>query len=213
MPAMLHPGAFLSGSRANRHEVDKRIKECNSAWSALLGFWFSSGPRPVKGLLAITVLYSKLLSGLEALTLTTSECLRLTRAMNGKLRAMLLGKAHLQRGDAHKTMKTNQLWRLWRAAPPAIELTVRRLHVIQALAREPLNNHHLLCVFFGEFAFEADAPRRPGPVLSEDGSAVSTAHPWAKQMRDDIDSLASLDGGSFVEMWEKAGKSIKALFV
>ena len=94
LPELVHLGAWLSGSGSNTPEIRKRIQQCNAGWFALEPFFMSAAPRPAKRLLLLVDVYSRLLSGVEALALTAADVDKLTRGMNGKLRALHLGKAH-----------------------------------------------------------------------------------------------------------------------
>ena len=83
-----------------------------------------------------------------------------------------------------------QLYRQWRMVPMHLELTVRRLKLVQDWALHPHEHSQELAAVFGML-------RLAGAVdpLLPDGRVAGRAHPWLKQMMEDLEILALLEDG------------------
>lgn len=130
-------------------------------WCLLGSAWFGM-PRGAQRGLSICLVQSAGLAGLEALSLTCAECRRIDSSTAKKLRAMERGKANwLTEQGEHRTYKNAELFRRWRLAPCAVELTIRRSRWAQSWAKHPENKLHLLTICFGELACESPPPHLP----------------------------------------------------
>ena len=82
-------------------------------------------------------------------------------------------------------------------APTGIELWVRRMSWWQSICMEPEHHRQFLTAFFGDTQLEllrreAGAPSTT-PTLDAQGrlNASQQAHPWARQLRTDLELLIS----------------------
>ena len=148
-----HLGGLLTPGGSNVAEINARVKAINSSWSSLGTFWFSEAGYPSKRLMFASVVYGTTLSGMESYALKPGELKRLDKCAARKLRAMLRGDAHVEDQEGkHFKWPTLRVWRHWRMAPVALELTGRRLAWFRDLVENPERHDHFLAVLLGELA-------------------------------------------------------------
>ena len=134
---------------------------------------------------------SALLSGLEALVLSPSQCQLLDSVLLMYGRKLMRGSAcrkTVQEDGSvtYNACRSKQVWEYLRMVPCSIELRVRRLRSLQGLARSPELHCNVLASLFGRFPHD-------GPDI--EAFSVHT-NPLDQQCFDDIMPLSELDSGA-----------------
>ena len=150
-------------------------------------FWTSGAPWQARRLVFMGIVVAAAVSGAEALVLCAQHARRIDACGCKKLRCMMLGEAHHydEATDQHDALPSLEVWRRWRLAPYAIETCVRRLKWWQDIFTHSDRNYHLIDTLFGELPHEGDNTS----TLDEDGVISEQAHPWARQLADDLEEM------------------------
>ena len=78
-----------------------------------------------------------------------------------------------------------------------LELQIRRLRWWQSILLDREGNEALLGIFFGRLGAEVE-----GPFL-DNGTLSAIAHPWALQLKADLQSLKDTEpGGEVIHAWQ-----------
>ena len=143
-------------------------------------FWFSKAPWRTKQLVFTARVQQALLTGMEAYVMTEGEYRLFDRAMLGKLRAMLQGKAREHGPDHVRTWPNVKVWKHWKLVPTRVELAIRRGRWLQALSRRPTHHAQTWIALCGMISEEDEA------AVDEAGCVRDKAHPWAQQLAADL---------------------------
>ena len=190
-------------------EVDQRLRKADVGWLAMGKFWFRSGVlraplvQVFKGMV-----YSTLLSGLEALCLSKTHIERLDKYALKRGRQLMHGgaciKSEADGQVTYKALPSIAVFRFLRIVPAHIELRVRRLRFWQQVARYPQLHSVLLGCIFSQFDFE------PHASLDPDGRPTRHANPWLQLLADDIHSMSVLDSAAL--MIDELGGRVLPIF-
>lgn len=161
---MLYLGADINGEGRHGFEIDRRIAAGKVAWRAMRGVWrfeyFC-----IKRMIYIGLVVNSLLSGLEAVLLTSSHFAKMEKFhCKRRLRRFLLGKAHTVDAEtgARSTLTNDQVRRATESHSLMSMWQARRCRWMQKFAAEPKNNAAMLAVFHGQFDHEFGAQLGPG---------------------------------------------------
>ena len=122
-----------------------------------------------------------------------------TKKMTGMLRSLLKGKAVDWQGDHPQVMSNRAVWKFWKLAPTALEMTVRRLRWYQDWIRHLDDHRQVVASILGRFQFDSDEDT----PLDGEGRVRATANPWAKQFVNDINQLREVsDTEEFFEHFQ-----------
>ena len=129
----------------------------------------------LRRLFFVALVYNSLISALEAFVLSDSEHDRLTKFLVSRSRALLMGKAHTYDADEdkHQAWTNAEVLKRCGLLPTHLELQLRRLKWLQALARKPEQGGALLAAWFGQ----------------ADWDKKDTNNPWVQQFIQDIQVL------------------------
>ena len=203
-----HLGTWIDSFGSNRCDIDLRVQSMNAAWTSLGSFWHSRITFTVRRLFFVSNVISRGLSGMEGMAIRPHETRRLDRAMIGKLRSMMVGKAAHRDGDPVRFNKLSnwEVLRFWQISPTALELMVRRITLFQQIVADPAWHRHCRCIFFGTCRVE-NLCRRAGlpcltPPLKADGVIDCSSHDHAQQLATNLECFLALpDASDFASKW------------
>ncbi|CAK0848468.1 unnamed protein product, partial [Prorocentrum cordatum] len=199
-----HLGGWFNAVNSNATELAMRLAAINKGWMVVQGFWYSSAPKRVKRLMFISLVSGAALPGTAAYCWTDSEARHICSSLSRKLMSMMGGTSQMH-NDHVKVMTTREVYRFWSLVPFSLEALVQRLRMWQAIARSPRQHSHVLGVFFGEMKWELTSEYRCPPTLVESGQFNSDAviHPWARQLRRDLEALCDHPEAEYFSLvWE-----------
>ena len=184
----LGPPYDFNGS--TKLEMQQRISAAKLGWVCFGRFW-SRGSTTADGRLCVFrgMVYTPLLSGLEACVLDKSDYSALDKSIQKLGRNLMRGLACQKVRDSdggikHEAKLAGAAWKFLGILPSRDELYVRRIRWHQALAQEPLLHMYWFACMFGHFLFETSET-----VVGCEGHISPTAHPWAQQFADDMRRL------------------------
>ena len=199
---------YLGGQRtynnAVHQEVQQRVRAAYTGYSIMGNFW--ARIRHAKAALLLVfrcMVHEAMLSGLEALVLPKGSYKRLDKTILGLGRKLMQGRACEkipamdERGEPFTKFEAkpnSAVWRFLQLAPAHVEVRVRRLRFWQKVAERKEQHVALLATMFGRYPFEV------APYL----------HPWAKQLREDVQALAFTQLGA--EVAQQMGQNPALLF-
>ena len=173
-------------------ELQAREHAARVSWATFGRLWSRSAlPRRAVCVLFSDMVGSALLSGLEALVLSPSQCQLLDSVLLMYGRKLMRGSAcrkTVQEDGSvtYNACRSKQVWEYLRMVPCSMELRVRRLRWLQGLARSPELHCNVLASLFGRFPHD-------GPDI--EAFSVHT-NPLDQQCFDDIMPLSELDSGA-----------------
>lgn len=178
-------------------EIDNRVQKADIGWYAMGQLWFRQGLRRTALVLIFKgMVYSTLMSGLEALCLSHTHVDRLDKYILKRGRKLMHGAAchkfSTEAGTKYKALPSLEIWRFLYMVPARIELRIRRLKFWQNAAKFPEKYSLLFACLFGQFDFEQHCS------IDGSGKPTATANPWLRQFATDIDALGELDSGTFL---------------
>ena len=178
-------------------EIDQRLRKADIGWFSMGKFWFRNGLLRASLVLVFKgLVYSTLLSGLEALCLSKSQLERLDTYVLRRGRQLMHGTACQKFASdgqiTYKALPALSVWRFLQMVPAHIELRLRRLRFWQNVALHSELHAVLLGCLFSQFDFETSAS------VDAEGKPTAYANPWLRQLADDVQSLACLDSGSLL---------------
>ena len=148
---MLYLGVWLSGTGSNKPEVHARIAASWKRWTVFKRV--CSHPDltfRIRRLFFVSLVYSALISALEAVVLPDSELDKLTSFVCHRCRVLLLGKAYEVDDEHFVALSNAEVLRKCRTLPVHIELRLRRLTWLQSMSRSPEMAGALLPPWFAE---------------------------------------------------------------
>ena len=102
-----------------------------------------------------------------------------------------------QREKRDTTLTTAEVLRSMKLVPTHLELQIRRLRWRRSILLDREGNEALLGIFFGRLGAEAEGP------LLDNGTLSPNAHPWALQLKADLQSLKDIETGrEFIQAWQ-----------
>ena len=178
-------------------EILQRIRSADIGWFSMGKFWFRQGLfRTALVLVFKGLVYSPLLSGLEALCINKSHLAQLDKYVIKRGRQLMHGaaceKTSADDGIKYKAVSNVEVWRFLQSVPTHIELRVRRLKFWQNVAMHRELHTVLLACLFGDFDWEQTSS------LDMEGKPTRQANPWLQQFAQDIDELAVLDSAAYM---------------
>ena len=178
-------------------EIDQRLRKADVGWFSMGKFWFRNGLLRASLVLVFKgLVYSTLLSGLEALCLSKSQLERLDTYVLRRGRQLMHGTACQKFASdgqiTYQALPALSVWRFLQMVPAHIELRLRRLRFWQNVALHSELHAVLLGCLFSQFDFETSAS------VDAEGKPTAYANPWLRQLADDVQSLACLDSGSLL---------------
>eukprot|EP00434_Breviolum_minutum_P031879 symbB.v1.2.028194.t1/scaffold2897.1/size67685/5 len=171
-------------------ELEARHRAARVSWATFGKLWSRSGlPRRALCIIFAGTVVSALLSGLEALVLSSAQLRRLDSIILTYGRKLMRGaackKEVLDGAIKFKACTSRQVWEYLRLVPCEIELRIRRLGWLQQLVRSPVLHCNVLAALFGKFPSDSETV----PSFS-----INT-NPWAQQLHNDVQTLGELDSG------------------
>lgn len=171
-------------------ELEARHRAARVSWATFGKLWSRSElPRRALCIIFAGTVVTALLSGLEALVLSSAQLRRLDSIILTYGRKLMRGaacqKEVLDGAIKFKACTSRQVWEYLRLVPCEIELRIRRLGWLQQLVRSPVLHCNVLAALFGKF------PSDPETVPS---FSINT-NPWAQQLHNDVQTLGELDSG------------------
>ena len=178
-------------------EILQRIRSADIGWFSMGKFWFRQGLfRTALVLVFKGLVYSPLLSGLEALCINKSHLAQLDKYVIKRGRQLMHGaaceKTSADDGIKYKAVSNVEVWRFLQSVPTHIELRVRRLKFWQNVAMHRELHTVLLACLFGDFDWEQTSS------LDMEGKPTRQANPCLQQFAKDIDELAVLDSAAYM---------------
>ena len=102
-----------------------------------------------------------------------------------------------QRKKRYHALTTSEVLRWLKLVPTHLELQIRRPRWWQSILMDREGNEGLLGIFFGKLGAEVE-----GPFLDQ-GTLSSNVHPWALQLKVDLQSLNDIEPGrEFTHAWQ-----------
>ena len=178
-------------------EIEQRIHKADVAWFSMGRLWFRQGLLRVALVLMFKgLVYSTLLSGLEALCLTRSQLAQLDRYLLKRGRQLMHGtaceKKSTDHGMVYKARPNIEVWRFLQAVPAQVELRIRRLKFWQNAAMHREIHAVLFACMFAQFDWELSA------TVDDTGKPTARAHPWLQQLAQDVEEMSVLDSASYL---------------
>ena len=177
-----------STTAARKHRLDK----AQAAWASMGSFWTRTGcSKRSVNMVFRALVFETAVAGLAPFVLSQSDYKALDAFVAAKGRILMRGSACKREEQPDGTVKyaavpNQQVWRYLGLAGVYVELRIKRLQFWQRLLRQPELHSNVFAAMFGFFPFETT------PALQEDGSLSSAAHPWLKQLVDDIEALQDI---------------------
>ncbi|CAK0833678.1 unnamed protein product, partial [Prorocentrum cordatum] len=196
-------GGWFDAVGSDATELPSRLAAINKGWVMAQIFWNAAAPKRVERLMFIGLVSGAALPGTAARCWAGAEARYMCSSISRKLRSMMGGAARRQ-NDRVTVMTTREVYRLWGLAPFSLEATVQRLRAWQEIARDPRNRGRILGVFF-EMTRGATCEHRCPPTHVDSGqfNADAVVHPWARQLRRDLEVLCGCsEAESFSLAWE-----------
>ena len=105
--------------------------------------------------------------------------------------------AGLTQREKYHALTTAEVLRWLKLVPTHLELQIRRPRWWQSILMDWEGNDALLGIFFGRLGAEVEGP------LLDTGTLSPNAHPWALQLKVDLQSLNGIEPGrEFTHAWQ-----------
>ena len=144
----------------------------------------------------------ELLTGWKTLLPSRADCRAFDKFTACKGRSLMRGKASgrwidAERKKRYHALTTAEVLRWLNLVPTHLALQIRRPHLRQSLLMDREGNDALLGIFFGRLGAEVEGS------LLDNGTLSRNAHPWALQLKVDLQSLKDIEPGrEFIHAWQ-----------
>ncbi|MDA8582610.1 hypothetical protein N9L68_00225 [bacterium] len=203
--ALRYLGPYMAANGGMRTEQQKRMEAVQRAWHCAGYLWESAVPMSFKRIIFLNDLQGAAISGLEGFALNSGFFRPLDSSLIKKMRYLRRGRAHRVRDGRHHADSDYEVLRRMRMVPCELELRVRRLKWLQAIAKEPTNNGQIIVMLMGRLDHEDEL------AITEAGEITNTATPWAHQMINDVEAIKETEEGELVH--EAMEGNMRNLFV
>eukprot|EP00959_Pyramimonas_sp_CCMP1952_P462733 9483737-Pyramimonas_sp.AAC.1 len=124
---------------------------------------------------------------MEAYIPSDRQLAELQNVLDQLARKAMRGGAHTEQDGVHRAWSNERVRKYWRLCSLEVELRVRRLKRLQAIARRPERHRQWLAAHFGKMNWEG------GTTMDEFGLLSTTANPWAVRVLEDVKTLSTVE--------------------
>ncbi|CAK0875658.1 unnamed protein product [Prorocentrum cordatum] len=175
-------------ARAFAPELKARKAAIFKAFYSLGGFWFLKGvPFRLKRAMFLYFVVGTAVQNLEAYLPSSCQLADLQQVVDQLARKALRGLAHEEVEGVHSSWSNERVRKHWRLCSLAVELRVRRLKRLQAIAKRPERHRQWIAAHFGVMNWERME------TMTEDGRLTENANPWARRVLEDLKALLSVE--------------------
>ena len=166
---MVYLGGINHRSRSALPEIKHRIACAWKNWVIHRRFLCSRAPLKARICIFRSLIYSALISGLEAKAPTERQYDLLNAFLADRLRALLRGAAHWEVSDGngnikHVALSNLQILKKVRIAPVQIELLTRRVSWYMTLSAKPEDAQEVITAMFGTSPKFGEEPKHSEPA-------------------------------------------------
>ena len=178
-----HFGGRYAFNGSNKAQTECRLQAMAATWSALRGFWFARSPWSHRRLIFLSRIVSASITGLDACSASPGELNRLDKKTCKYLRALPKGRAY----DSTASESHVRSWTKWRVLPAQAKIAIRRIKWWQAMTEHNRAHLQTIAAVWGQLPGEAS-------TLTDEGSQLPTANPFAVAFSEDLHLIAGLSG-------------------